>query len=417
MAEAWDSLEEWEEWDPESGTTFFVHAMAGSCAGAAEHCAIFPFDTIKTHMQAEGASSSSIRSLVRQEGMFRLWRGVSTMFTACVPAHAAYFSLFEQSKIYFGANEEGHHPVAAAASGAIATIAHDSIMTPMDVVKQRLQLGFYNGMSDCFWSIVRTEGAGAFFLSFPTTLFMNIPYAGIMVASNESFKKVLNPTNEYNLPVFFISGGMAGAVAAAFTNPLDVVKTRLQTQNMLLQYHGESPPAAPTAKPTHTAGASFAKMLHCSRFNTSASGIMSGGLDTIRRLKQHGQPTFGFAVSPFYSNANKFRPGSGFPVNSKGTTTTAGYRKFFTISRPLTKQNELLGAPMKEARHISSSTAKNPEGVRYYGMYDAVKKIYSEDGLRGFTRGMRARLMVHAPSVAISWTTYETAKNMFMKFS
>lgn len=35
---------------------------------------------------------------------------------------------------------------------------HDAIMTPMDVVKQRLQLGHHKGMLDCVLTIRRTEG-------------------------------------------------------------------------------------------------------------------------------------------------------------------------------------------------------------------------------------------------------------------
>merc|ERR1719276_66818 len=109
------------------------------------------------------------------------------------------------------------------------------IMTPMDVIKQRLQLGMHKGMADCARTIIHTEGIGALFRSLPTTLLMNMPFGGIMVAANESFKKILNPRNEYNLAAFFVSGGLAGAVAGAATTPIDVIKTRLQTQSLHLQ--------------------------------------------------------------------------------------------------------------------------------------------------------------------------------------
>lgn len=58
----------------------------------------------------------------------------------------------------FGVNEPGHHPAGAAIAGAAATVFHDAIMTPMDVVKQRLQLGYHKGMLDCVLTIRRTEG-------------------------------------------------------------------------------------------------------------------------------------------------------------------------------------------------------------------------------------------------------------------
>lgn len=58
----------------------------------------------------------------------------------------------------FGVNEPGHHPAGAAVAGAAATVFHDAIMTPMDVIKQRLQLGYHKGMMDCVMTVRRTEG-------------------------------------------------------------------------------------------------------------------------------------------------------------------------------------------------------------------------------------------------------------------
>ena len=128
------------------------------------------------------------------------------MFTGCIPAHALYFTVYESCKINFGVNKPGHHPAQAAMAGAIATICHDAIMTPMDVLKQRLQLGYYNNLSHCFSSIYKKEGLRAFYLSFPTTLVMNIPYGCVMVASNESLKNILNPSGEYNLVAYMLAG-------------------------------------------------------------------------------------------------------------------------------------------------------------------------------------------------------------------
>lgn len=56
-------------------------------------------------------------------------------------------------------NKPGHHPTGAAVAGAAATVFHDAVMTPMDVIKQRLQLGYHKGMLDCMLTIRRTEGA------------------------------------------------------------------------------------------------------------------------------------------------------------------------------------------------------------------------------------------------------------------
>ncbi|TYZ69086.1 hypothetical protein PybrP1_010192 [[Pythium] brassicae (nom. inval.)] len=248
--------EDWEEWSPEKGS-FLHHMMAGSAAGVAEHVSIFPIDTIKCQrcpVNGKPLKLSAIqtaRNLVAEEGPLRLFRGVSTMLSASLPAHAVYFSVFEAMKKTLGADTAEHTPVASGAAGVVATVCHDMIMTPMDVVKQRLQLGYYSGVMDCFKTIIRQEGLRALYLSFPTTFIMNLPYSMIMVSANETFKKILNPSGEMNITAYVASGAMAGAMAGVLTNPLDVAKTRLQTQMMLVQedtsVRSRVAPAAATA--------------------------------------------------------------------------------------------------------------------------------------------------------------------------
>jgi solute carrier family 25 iron transporter 28/37 len=152
---------EWEEWDP-ARLSFAGHMLAGSFAGLAEHVCIFPMDTLKTNMQCDQCDGARGRAgpgpfqtvkcaqrIVQQSGMLRLWRGVSAMFAGCIPAHAAYFSIFESLKVALGADREGHYPLRAAVCGASATFVHDLMMTPFDVVKQRMQLGYHRSVLDC----------------------------------------------------------------------------------------------------------------------------------------------------------------------------------------------------------------------------------------------------------------------------
>jgi solute carrier family 25 iron transporter 28/37 len=82
---------EWEEWKPEQ-ISFGNHMIAGSMAGLAEHVSLFPMDTIKTHIQCQKCGSvtpfqtwSYTIRMIHQEGLFRLWRGVTAMFAGCIP--------------------------------------------------------------------------------------------------------------------------------------------------------------------------------------------------------------------------------------------------------------------------------------------------------------------------------------------
>lgn len=239
-------FEQWEEWDASS--PLWKHAVAGSCAGVMEHIGMYPLDTIKTNMQALRPSGPQLgvtdvlRAILQERGGMGLMRGCSAVLVGCIPAHIALFTSYEYTKRRLLSNSNQHEPASAAVCGAAATLCHDVILTPMDVVKQRMQLGCYNSIGECLQKILRREGVGGLYRSMPTTLAMNLPYGSVFVASNESIKKLLDirPSRSGEqrsvLPWYFLAAGMSGACASMATQPLDVVKTRLQTQDCL--FHG-----------------------------------------------------------------------------------------------------------------------------------------------------------------------------------
>ena len=70
---------------------------------------------------------------------------------------------------------------------------------------------------------------------------MNVPFVAIHFAAYESCKKLLRESAEdEGFWTQLTAGGIAGGFAAAATNPLDVVKTRLQTDGVLGASHNSS---------------------------------------------------------------------------------------------------------------------------------------------------------------------------------
>jgi len=369
--DAHDDIEdtlEWEEWNPNENS-FLCHMVAGSFAGVTEHTLMYPVDTLKTHVQCDrcgkiarpGVSLGvdgcvyAMKSLVRSEGVLRLWRGVSTMFAGCIPAHAAYFTIFEEVKRVTGAGAPGHHPLAAASAGVLATLAHDAIMGPMDTVKQRLQLGHYSGPRDCVRQMLAKEGVRSFFLSLPTTLAMNLPFGAIMVTANESFKTLLaGPNGEQSVGTYLLAGSGAGGLAAAATTPLDMIKTRLQTQHLPTAASGEvSASPSPTSQNTPFMGQQTRQVVTISHQASTAAGTGAAS-----------------------SSSSSVGGGS-----SLSRATGAAEAAMFSVER--------LG-----------------------GFREAARSIYLEFGAAGFFRGLAPRLLVSAPSVAVSWTAYEYGKRL-----
>jgi solute carrier family 25 iron transporter 28/37 len=104
----------------------------------------------------------------------------------------------------------------------------------LPVIKQRMQMHnsrqMYKSMPDCARYIYRREGVKAFFISYPTTLSMTIPYTSLQFLAYETLSTTMNPAKKYDPLAHCSAGALAGGFAAALTTPMDVMKTMLQTR-------------------------------------------------------------------------------------------------------------------------------------------------------------------------------------------
>jgi solute carrier family 25 (mitochondrial iron transporter), member 28/37 len=100
------------------------------------------------------------------------------------------------------------------------------------VIKQRMQMhqSEFRSIFTCARTVFRKEGISAFYVSYPTTLTMTVPFTAAQFTVYEHVKKFMNPRGEYSPLSHIVAGGIAGGVAAGLTTPLDVAKTLLQTR-------------------------------------------------------------------------------------------------------------------------------------------------------------------------------------------
>ena len=172
--------------------------------------------------------------IVKTEGALRPVRGMGVVAFGAGPAHALYFSCYEFIKNNFSGpgHKPGDNPSVNFIAGCFATLLHDAVMVPSDVIKQRLQMynSPYRGLVDCVIKTQRKEGLGAFYRSYFTQLSMNIPFQCTHLVTYDFLQSVLNRKREYNPVSHCVSGALAGALAAAITTPLDVCKTLINTQ-------------------------------------------------------------------------------------------------------------------------------------------------------------------------------------------
>ncbi len=73
-----------------------------------------------------------VKHIYNNGGLLSFYRGISVVTSGCMPAHVAYFSIYELARNKFGINDDQIHPYLFALTGAIATFFHDLIVTPID---------------------------------------------------------------------------------------------------------------------------------------------------------------------------------------------------------------------------------------------------------------------------------------------
>ena len=383
------------------------HMFAGAFAGTMEHTVMFPVDTVKTRMQLVAAASSSsssssltsssssmnmikstipnaIRSILKTDGVKGLYRGVVAGGLGAGPAHAVYFATYEYGKKMFRLNPRASSSssaygefVADASAGALATIVGDAVQTPLDTVKQRMQMqlggncpsevkamsgeGIGGGSSssrismnsisssssnttgpaatrkfksalDALRTIVRNEGAHVLYRSYPTTLIMNVPFTAIHVGLYESAKRALKIEEEdEGFRTQFLAGGFAGGIAGFLTTPMDVVKTRMQT--------------------------------HCE---------VALGCDVSKTVET--------------ATANQTCAVRGDPKLCVSTTTSTP-----TPTAP---------PPSSSSRSVYASA----------NAFKVARHVAEREGAKALFSGATARVLFHVPAAAICWTAYEFMK-------
>ncbi|KAM0950653.1 putative mitochondrial carrier protein [Dioscorea sansibarensis] len=121
------------------------------------------------------------------------------------------------------------------ATNATAVAVSVSITHPLDVVKIRLQMqlaglrGPLIGMGKLFGNIVKIEGPVALYSGLAPAMTRSFLYGGLRLSLYEPCKSFSDSVfGSANIFVKLVSGTISGAIATAVTNPVDVLKVRLQ---------------------------------------------------------------------------------------------------------------------------------------------------------------------------------------------
>lgn len=248
----------------------------GGVAGMVGVTCVFPIDLAKTRLQNQRNGQQIYKNMmdcliktVRSEGYFGMYRGAAVNLTLVTPEKA----------IKLAANDFFRHQLSRDGSkltvfkemlaGCCAGMCQVSITTPMEMLKIQMQdagriaaqqrvvpsvvttlkMGgtsavlcrSYNtspapqvmrlSATQITRELLKTKGFFGLYKGLGATLMRDIPFSVVYFPLFAHLHQLGQPSPEESVPFYwsFMSGCLAGCVAAVTVSPCDVVKTRLQS--------------------------------------------------------------------------------------------------------------------------------------------------------------------------------------------
>lgn len=307
------------EADHESYRPPYAHAMlAGGLGGTMGDMLMHSLDTVKTRQQGDPrmppkytSMGNTYYTIFRQEGVARgLYSGVTPAFVGSFASTVIFFGCYESSKRAM--IDHGVSPwIAYFVAGWGADLAASPFYVPTEVLKTRLQLqgrfnnpfftsGYnYKSTLNALRTIYRTEGLAELFSGYKATLFRDLPFSALQFTFYEQEQKLakswVGPGKEIGLPLEILTGATAGGMAGIITCPMDVVKTRIQTEldpELAAKARGQKPPkpspgSASTKPPQSSPTQAQHRPSPAPPAPSSSRPVSTAGPGTA--LKHHGQ--------------------------------------------------------------------------------------------------------------------------------
>ncbi|KAG9314129.1 mitochondrial carrier domain-containing protein [Chiua virens] len=272
--------------------------------------------------------------------------------------------------------------------GGFAGALGATIVYPIDLVKTRMQnqrstvVGqmLYKNSLDCARRILRSEGFLGFYRGLGPQLIGVAPEKAIKLTVNDFVRgRAMDPeTGRIKLTWELIAGGTAGGCQVVFTNPLEIVKIRLQIQGEAAKLEGAAPKGA----------------VHIVR-QLGLMGLYRGASACLLR-----DIPFSAIYFPAYSHLKKdvFQEGyNGKQLSffeTLGSAAIAGMPAAYLTTPADVVKTRLQVEARKGQAH-------------YKGLADAFVKIYREEGFRALFKGGPARILRSSPQFGFTLLAYE----------
>ncbi|VVT56676.1 uncharacterized protein SAPINGB_P005209 [Magnusiomyces paraingens] len=280
------------------------------------------------------------------------------------------------------------------ALGAVAGAFGATVVYPIDLVKTRMQNQrsshpgqqlLYKNSIDCFKKVVSREGVLGLYSGLGPQLIGVAPEKAIKLTVNDLIRGKF-ASKDGSIPVWaeILAGGTAGACQVVFTNPLEIVKIRLQMQGEVAKTMENAPKRS---------------ALWIVR-NLGLFGLYKGASACLLR-----DVPFSAIYFPTYAHLKKDYFGEG-PNKSLSILQllTAGAIAGMPAAYFTTPFDVIKTRLQTEAKAGQSS---------YFGLRHAAVTIWKEEGFKAFFKGGPARILRSSPQFGCTLAAYELLHDLF----
>jgi len=285
-------------------------------------------------------------------------------------------------------------------AGGIAGSVAKTVTAPLDRVKILFQGSnstyrqFSGSVFGAFRAVqytVQNEGIYGCYKGHGAMLIRIFPYAAINYMAYEQYKRIILPSDSslYHPLSRLVAGSLAGATSVTLTYPLDFVRTRLAYQVKTRRYQGILHVLSDTIK------------------NEGVLAIYKGFGPTILGII----PYAGISFSTY--ETLKILTNQHFKENVIDPTTKSfkiRYKLLFGAIAGAMAQT--VAYPLDVIRRRMQLYGLSTELPLYRNSFHAIMSILKADGFKGLFVGLSINYIKVAPSMSISFVTYEAMKKI-----
>ncbi|VDK56640.1 unnamed protein product [Anisakis simplex] len=229
-----------------------IHYLAGLASGVAGALAGHPLDTVKVRLQTQSQLEQldaryrgtwhCLFTMFKKEGTRALFKGLSSPLLSLTVINSIAFGTYGNTlKLFNDQRSLTTHLIA----GGVAGLAQTIVISPTELLKLRMQVQIegtkkeYSSPIDCIRKLTRRYGVLHLYRGMQATIFRDIPSYGVWFAAYDRIGRSMSDDDRLeslNANGLLIAGGIAGVLSWLVNYPVDVIKTKFQSDDKFKTY-------------------------------------------------------------------------------------------------------------------------------------------------------------------------------------